>query len=64
MPYEYVILGITGAIADGPTASLVASSASWNRLISIGLLMGVIGGMCGNYAGIMVAYIIKAVLGL
>lgn len=64
VPYEYVILGITGAIADGTTASLVASSASWNRLVSVGLLMGVIGGMCGNYVGIMVAYIIKAVLGL
>ena len=63
VPYEYVILGITGAIADGTTASLVASSAKWNRLISVGLLMGVVGGVCGNYAGILVAYLIRAITG-
>ncbi len=63
VPYEYVILGITGAIADGTTASLVASSASWNRLVSVGLLMGVIGGVCGNYVGILVAYLIKFIIG-
>lgn len=63
VPYEYVILGITGAIADGTTASLVASSAKWNRLISVGLLMGVVGGVCGNYLGILVAYVIRAIIG-
>lgn len=63
VPYEYVILGITGAIADGTTASLVASSAKWNRLVSVGLLMGVIGGVCGNYVGILVAYLIKFIIG-
>lgn len=63
VPYEYVILGITGAIADGTTASLVASSAKWNKLVSVGLIMGVIGGICGNYVGIMVAYIIKMIIG-
>mgnify|MGYP000286698637 FL=1 len=63
VPYEYVILGITGAIADGTTASLVASSARWNRLVSVGLLMGVIGGVCGNYVGIMVAYLIRFITG-
>ena len=63
VPYEYVILGITGAIADGTTASLVASSAKWNRLVSVGLIMGVIGGVCGNYVGIMVAYLIKFFIG-
>jgi len=63
VPYEYVILGITGAIADGTTASLVASSAKWNKLVSVGLLMGVVGGVCGNYVGIMVAYLIKMIIG-
>ena len=63
VPYEYVILGITGAIADGTTASLVASSARWNRLVSVGLLMGVLGGVCGNYVGIMVAYLIRFIIG-
>lgn len=61
--YEYVLLGIVGAIADGTTAALVASGAKWKSLISVGLLMGIIGGVCGNYVGITVAYIIRAVLG-
>ena len=62
--YEYVLLGIVGAIADGSTAALVASVAKWKSLISVGLLMGVIGGICGNYAGIAVAYLVRAILGI
>lgn len=61
--YEYVLLSIVGAIADGPTAALIASSAQWKTLINVGLLMGVLGGACGNYAGIMVAYLIKSCIG-
>ena len=61
--YEYVLLGIVGAIEDGSTAALVASGAKWKSLISIGLLMGVIGGICGNYVGIAVAYIVRAIIG-
>lgn len=60
---EYVLLGIVGAIADGTTAALVASGARWNSLISIGLLMGILGGVCGNYMGITVAYIVRMVIG-
>ena len=62
--YEYVLLGIVGAIADGSTAALVASGAKWKSLISVGLLMGVIGGICGNYVGIAVAYIVRMILGV
>ena len=62
--YEYVLLSIVAAISDGPTAALVASSAQWKSLINIGLLMGVIAGACGNYAGITVAYLIKGTLGM
>lgn len=61
--YEYVLLGIVGAIADGTTSALVASGAKWKSLISIGLLMGIIGGVCGNYFGIAVAYIVKMIVG-
>ena len=35
----------------------------WNSLISIGLLMGIIGGVCGNYLGISVAYIVRMLIG-
>src|SRR5699024_11942838 len=36
--YEYVLLGIVGAIADGTTSSLVASGARWKSLVSVGML--------------------------
>ncbi|OJT90309.1 beta-carotene 15,15'-monooxygenase [Clostridioides difficile] len=52
--YQYVILSIVGAIADGPTSALVAASAKWNSLVSVAVVMGVIGGVLGNYAGISV----------
>lgn len=61
--YEYVLLGIVGAIADGTTAALVASGAKWKSLISVGLLMGIIGAVCGNYCGIAVAYLVRALIG-
>ncbi|HBG8361340.1 TPA: DUF819 family protein, partial [Clostridioides difficile] len=50
--------------ADGPTSALVAASAKWNSLVSVAVVMGVIGGVLGNYAGISVAYAIKMSLGL
>ncbi|WP_114080050.1 DUF819 domain-containing protein [Clostridioides difficile] len=62
--YQYVILSIVGAIADSPTSALVAASAKWNSLVSVAVVMGVIGGVLGNYAGISVAYAIKMSLGL
>ena len=61
--YEYVLLGIVGAIADGTTSALVASGAKWKSLISIGMLMGIIGAVCGNYVGIAVASIIRSIVG-
>ncbi|WZL71980.1 DUF819 family protein [Clostridiaceae bacterium 35-E11] len=62
--YQYVLLGIVAAIADGATAALVAASAEWKSLVGISVVMGVIGGLAGNYAGIMVSYAIKAILGM
>jgi len=61
--YEYMILSITAGISDGSTAALVAAGGGWENLISIGLLMGVIGAVCGNYVGIGIAYLIKALIG-
>lgn len=58
-----MLLGIVGASADGTTAALVASGAKWKSLISVGLLMGIIGGVCGNYVGIAVAYGVKMIVG-
>ncbi|MDR2759817.1 MAG: DUF819 family protein [Spirochaetaceae bacterium] len=61
--YEYMALSITGAIADGTTAALVAAGGGWKNLVGVGLLMGIIGGISGNYVGIGVAYIVKALIG-
>jgi uncharacterized membrane protein len=61
--YEYAILSITGAIAEGTTAALLAAGAGWKKLAGIGLLMGLIGAMVGNYVGIGVAYVVKALIG-
>lgn len=60
---EYVLLGLVGAIADGTTSALVASGARWKSLVNVGLLMGIIGAVCGNYCGIAVAYIVKMIIG-
>lgn len=64
LKYEYVVLSIVGAIADGSTAALIASSAQWKSLVSIAIVMGALGGVMGNYVGIAVAYAIKGTLGL
>jgi uncharacterized membrane protein len=61
--YEYMALSITGAIADGTTAALVAAGGGWKNLVGVGLLMGLIGGISGNYVGIAIAYIVKALTG-
>ncbi|MDR3337633.1 MAG: DUF819 family protein [Treponema sp.] len=61
--YEYAILSITGAIAEGTTAALLAAGAGWKKLAGIGLLMGLVGAMVGNYAGIAIAYVVKALIG-
>jgi uncharacterized membrane protein len=57
--YEYVVVSITAAIWDGPTAALVASGAKWKSIIGIAVVLGVIGHAIGNYLGIGIAYLIR-----
>lgn len=61
--YEFVVISIVAAIADGTTAALVCSNGKWKSLIPIALISGVLAGLIGNYLGISVAYMIKAVIG-
>lgn len=61
--YEYVLLSMVGCIVDGPTASLTAAGAQWKSLINVGLIMGVLAGASGNYVGIFVAYVVRALTG-
>lgn len=61
--YEYAVLSITAGIADGTTAALVAAGGGWKNLVPVGILMGLIGGLAGNYIGIGVGYLIRAIVG-
>lgn len=64
IPYQYVITSISASIVDGPTAALIVSSANWTALIGTGIVLGAIGNAVGNYLGLGVAYLIKAIHGL
>nr|WP_289038975.1 DUF819 family protein [uncultured Allobacillus sp.] len=61
--YQYVIISIVAAIADGPTSALIAASSKWKSLVSLAVVLGVIGMVFGNYLGIGVAYLLKFIIG-
>lgn len=61
--YQYVILSIIAAVADGTTAGILAASSGWESLVSIGIVLGIIGGVLGNYIGIPLAYFLKSLIG-
>lgn len=61
--YQYVLISIVAAIADGATAALVAGTGKWKSIISVAVVLGAIGMALGNYVGIGVAYLLKAVIG-
>jgi uncharacterized membrane protein len=61
--YQYVLISIVAAIADGTTAALVAGTGKWKSIISIAVVLGAIGMALGNYVGIGVAYLLKALIG-
>ncbi|RDY27887.1 DUF819 family protein [Romboutsia weinsteinii] len=64
LKYEYVVLSIVAAVADGTTASLVAASANWKSIVSIAIVMGALCSCLGNYLGVSVAYLIKGIVGI
>ncbi|MBA1335086.1 MAG: hypothetical protein HPY66_0708 [Firmicutes bacterium] len=61
--YQYVLISIVAAIADGTTAALVAGTGKWKSIISVAVVLGAIGMALGNYVGIGVAYLLKAIIG-
>ena len=62
--YQYVLISITSAIADGSTSAMIAAGGGWKSLISIAVVLGVLGMVIGNYLGVGIAYLIKALLGM
>lgn len=61
--YQYVLISIVASIADGSSSALLAGSANWKSIISVAVVLGAIGNALGNYLGIAVAYLIRALVG-
>lgn len=61
--YQYVLTSIVAAIADPSSAAMVAATAGWRSLVSIGVVLGIIGTVMGNYLGVAIAYLIKMLIG-
>lgn len=57
--YQYAIVAFVSMIADGSTAAIISASNKWKPLIQISILLGAIGGIVGNYAGIGLALVVK-----
>ncbi len=62
--YQYVLISIVAAISDASSAAMVAATGGWRSLVSIGVVLGIIGTVAGNYLGVAVAYIIRAIIGV
>ena len=61
--YQYVLISIVASIADGATAAFVAGTGKWKSIMSVAVVLGAIGAALGNYVGIGVAYLLKALIG-
>lgn len=61
--YQYVLISIVAAIGDGSSAAMVAGAGNWKSIMGIAVVLGVIGAAIGNYLGIGIAYLLKAVIG-
>jgi len=56
---EYMIVAFVAAITDGSTAAIIAATNKWKSLIQLSIILGTIGGLVGNYAGIAIASVVK-----
>lgn len=61
--YEYAIVSITAGIAEGTSAAMVASNGGWMSIVSVGVMLGAVGAVLGNYCGIGVAYLVRFITG-
>ncbi|PLR95799.1 beta-carotene 15,15'-monooxygenase [Bacillus sp. T33-2] len=61
--YQYVLISVVAAIADGTSAAVVAGSAKWKSIIGTAIILGSVGFAVGNYIGIGTAYLIRAIIG-
>ncbi|MFD2044753.1 DUF819 domain-containing protein [Ornithinibacillus salinisoli] len=61
--YQYVLISVVAAVADGTSAAVVAGSAKWKSIIGTAIILGSIGMALGNYIGIGIAYVIRSLIG-
>ena len=61
--YEYALVSITAGVAEGTSAAMVASNGGWMSVVTIGVVLGALGAALGNYFGLGVAYLVKAIIG-
>ncbi len=60
---ETLSVASQAAIGGPPTAMALASSRGWRDLVVPGLAVGILGYAVGTYAGLAVAYLLKAAIG-
>ena len=64
IPYQYAVVAFVSMIADGTTAAIIAATNNWKSLVQVGIMLGVAGGIAGNYLGIALALLVKHLTGM
>ena len=62
--YQYALIAFVAMIADGSTAAIISATNNWKSLISLAILLGMLGGVAGNYAGVTLGLIVKHLTGM
>jgi len=57
--YQYALIPFVAMIADGVTSAIIAATNNWKPLIQLAILLGIVGGVAGNYAGIALGLVVK-----
>lgn len=64
IPYQYALVAFVAMIADGTSAAIIAATNNWKSLVQVAIMLGVAGGIAGNYAGIALALFVKHLTGM
>jgi uncharacterized membrane protein len=62
--WQYGLLSMQAAIGSQSSAAALAAASGWETLVSVGVVIGLFGNAVGNYLGLGVAYLVKAILGM
>lgn len=61
--YQYVLAALVASIVDGTYSAIVVGSAGWKKLIPTAIVLGAMGNALGNYLGLGISFLIKAIIG-